>query len=182
MDSESRNLVRRNPGWFIVLGIVFIILGIAAIGLPFIFTLAITLILGWVLLISGVAWIVHAFQSRHARRLWVNLIVGIIYAIAGITLLVQPLQGAITITLVLGILLVVQGILEIIATFQGRLEGSPKGLMLADGIVTLILGILIWNQWPFNVAWVLGLLFGINLLFSGVRMLATASTVRGAIR
>lgn len=177
MKTEMVDEVRQNSGWFIALGILMMVLGIAAIVEPFIATIAVARVLSWTFLIAGVVRIVHAIQSRQQRGFWPSLIIGILYVIAGFLLLSNLLGAALSITLAFGWVIFAQGILEVIAAF--RLRPEPHwGWTLFSGIVAIILGILILQQWPLGAAWLLGLYVGFSLLCTGLTMLVLPLAIR----
>lgn len=178
---ETQITVRKNTGWVISLSIVLIILGIVAMLMPVVATLVSVSVFGWIFLIAGIVRIIKSFQSKPLRGFWLSLLVGILYIIAGVILLGNLLEGAATLTLVLASIFLVEGVLEIIASFKARTGGNLSWLVLVDGIITLILGIFIWNGWPNNSLWLIGLYVGISLIFSGVSLLSIASTTRKAV-
>jgi uncharacterized membrane protein HdeD (DUF308 family) len=107
-----------------------------------------------------------------------NLVIGILYAIAGLLTLFNPLAGTLSLTAILGALFIAEGVYAIIMAFQVRPGGQYFWLILLDGIVTLILGILVLNQFPESAIWLIGLYVGISILFSGVSLLVVALTAR----
>lgn len=178
---EVRNNVRKNSTWLIVGSILLLLAGVAAILMPIVTTLATTFFLGWVFLGVGVIRIVKAFQSKPIRGFWLSLLVGILYIIAGISILSNLLAGAVTLTILLGITFIVEGIIEIISSFQARTGNHLSWLVLADGVLTLILGIVIFNLNPVTSLGIIGLYVGISFLFSGSSLLAIALAARKAI-
>lgn len=178
---EVRENIRKSSAWLIVGSILLLLAGVAAILMPVVTTLATTFFLGWVFLVAGVVRIVKAFQAKPIRGFWMSLLVGILYIIAGFSLLSNILAGAITLTVLLGIIFIVEGIIEIVSSFQAHTGQHLSGLVLADGIITLILGILIFNLNPVSSLAFIGIYVGISLLFSGGSMLAIALATRKAI-
>jgi uncharacterized membrane protein HdeD (DUF308 family) len=169
----------RNWGWLLAVGILMIILGVVAIGAPVVATIAVQFMLGWLLVISGIAEGIHAFMVQGWRGFLFELLSALLYLGVGILLLVNPLEGALALTIVLAVFLLVEGIFKIIMALRVR-EHRGWGWLLASGIVSLILGALIWAQWPASGLWVIGLLVGIQLLFTGwaLVMLALAARAR----
>lgn len=164
--AEMRQLVADKWGWFLALGIALIILGLAAIVFP-LFAGAVTAIfLGWLFLIGGVLVVIHAFSAQGWQGVLWSLLVGILYIIAGGYLVFFPLNSLITLTLLLIILFAVEGVFEIILAFRVR-PHEGWGFMLLSGIAALAVALLIAFGLPGSAAWALGLLVGINLLFSG---------------
>lgn len=162
-------------------GIITIVLGIAAIARPLYATIASTIAFGWLFIIAGIAQIAYAFQSRGAGHLIWKLLLGIFYLIAGIYVISSPLAGAITLTLVLGATIFAQSVLQVIMAFQLR-PARGWGWTLFSGILGIILGIFIWSDFPFNAPWIIGLWVGINLLFDGIWVLSLSSAARSALR
>jgi uncharacterized membrane protein HdeD (DUF308 family) len=162
--------LRRNSSSTIVLGILMVLLGIAAIIEPFIATIAITIVLSWTILIVGIVRVVHAFQSRHERGFWPKLAIGILYVIAGILLITNVFGAALSLTIALGAVIFTEGLLEVIAALQTHRDPN-WGWVLFSGVMAIILAILILYQWPFSAVWVLGLFAGINFLSTGIWMI-----------
>ncbi|MBW4614698.1 MAG: HdeD family acid-resistance protein [Desmonostoc vinosum HA7617-LM4] len=177
MNSETVSEARMNSGWAIALGILMILLGIAAIVEPFIATIAITLVLSWMILIIGIVRIVHALQSREKRGFWARLSIGVLYLIAGILLISNIFGAALSFTLALGLIIFIEGVFEVVAAFQTRHEPN-WGWVLFSGIAAIILAILILEEWPFSAAWLLGVFAGINFLFTGIWMIMLSLAIR----
>ncbi len=151
-------------------GIVLIVLGLLAMVLPFFFGVAITAIIGWVLLLAGIAHVFHAFSTRSTGSAVWQVVIGIAYLITALYLILHPASGLLTLTLLLAVYFVVEGIFELVIYFRLR-QRHRASWTLWNGIITLILGVLIWRQWPFSSAWAVGTLIGISLLFSGIARL-----------
>jgi uncharacterized membrane protein HdeD (DUF308 family) len=164
---------------FLVEGVVLIVLGMAAIIVPVIATLAFTLVIGWLFLISGVVGLVTTFWMRNAPGFWWSLISAIIAIAAGIVLLLWPISGTVSLTLVLIAFFFVEGVVTIMYAIQHRAQLSHRwGWMLASGIVDLILAGIIFAGLPETATWALGLLVGINMLFGGTAMIGMALAAR----
>lgn len=159
----------RNTGSKIV-GIVLIIAGILAILVPFIAGIAVTAIVGWLLLIAGVAHFLFGWHSRSTGAVALQILVGVLYLLVGLYLIFHPARGLVTLTLLLASYFVAEGIIEIVIYFRLR-RSHQSSWFLWDGLITLFLGILIWAHWPFSSVWVLGTLVGISLLISGLARL-----------
>jgi uncharacterized membrane protein HdeD (DUF308 family) len=166
---------------FLVEGIVLLILGAAAIILPVIATLAFTLLIGWLFLISGAVGLVTTFWMRNAPGFWWSLISAVIGIAAGIVLILWPITGTVSLTLVLIAFFIVEGIVTLMYALEHRAQLSGRwGWMLASGIVDLILAGIIFAGLPETATWALGLLVGINLLFGGTAMAGMALAARAA--
>jgi uncharacterized membrane protein HdeD (DUF308 family) len=170
-------VLSRNWGWLLALGILMIILGALAIGAPVVATIAFQFALGWILVIGGIAQGVHAFMAQGWQGFLFELLSAILYLVVGVLLLVNPVEGALALTVVLAVFLIVDGIFRIIMAMRLR-DHRGWGWLLASGIMSLILGVLIWAEWPASGLWVIGLLVGIQLLFTGWSLVMLALAAR----
>lgn len=173
--------IKKSTGWIIALSIALIVLGIVAILVPGLASAFFTLVMGWIALISGVVMIVQSFVSKPVRGFWLNLIVGILYVIAGIYILSNLAAALLGLTFAFGILFIVEGIYTIIMAFVNKTGHRMFWLVVLNGVITLILGIMVLNQFPFSAIWLIGLYVGISLLMSGVSLLAAALAARKAL-
>jgi uncharacterized membrane protein HdeD (DUF308 family) len=166
-----------GSGGSIVWAILLILFGFLAICLPFATSWGVVVIIAWLIVFSGGFQFIHAFQSKGVGHILWKLLVAILYLIVGIYFLLNPLLGVATFTLALAIFFVVEGVFDLVAYFQGRhIPGS--GWILFDGIVTLILGVLVWRQWPSSSLWVIGTLVGISMIMTGTTRLMLGLTAR----
>jgi uncharacterized membrane protein HdeD (DUF308 family) len=157
-----------------------ILAGVLAIIAPAGAGIAIAVLVGWMLIFSGVAHLAFAWQTRTAGVFVWELLLGILYGLAGAYVLVQPGTGLASLTLALAVYLTAEGIFEFILSFAlGPLPGS-SWLML-DGIVTLILAVMIWRTWPSSAEWVIGTLVGVSMLFSGLTRLMLSLAARRVV-
>jgi uncharacterized membrane protein HdeD (DUF308 family) len=169
--------INREVGWSIVLSVLMIIAGVLAIIVPPVSGIAVTILVGWLLLFCGGAHLAYAWQTRRSGGLWWGILIGVIYVFAGGYILLHPMAGLASLTLVLAVYLLMASILEFTLAFQLRpLTGS--GWLVLDGIVTLILAVLIGWTWPASTMWVIGTLAGIGMLFSGFTRLMLSLTAR----
>jgi len=166
---------------FLVEGILLMLLGAAAIILPVIATLAFTLVIGWLFLLSGVIGLITTFWMRNAPGFWWSLLSAVVGIAAGIVLMRWPISGTVSLTLVLIAFFIIEGIVTLMYAFEHRAQLSGRwGWMLASGIVDLILAGIIFAGLPETATWALGLLVGINLLFGGTAMIGMALAARSA--
>lgn len=163
---ETSRLIAEKWGWFLALGIALIVAGLAAIAFPLIGTIAVKIMLGWLFLIGGVLMIMHAFQAPGWQGFLWELLVGILYAVAGAYLAFFPLTGLLTLAILLAVMFIIEGVFEVIQAFRVR-PHEGWGFLLLSGIAALAVGVLITLSLPSSAEWALGLLAGINLLFSG---------------
>jgi uncharacterized membrane protein HdeD (DUF308 family) len=168
--------LHRNWGWLLVMGIALLILGILAL-LDSIFATAISMIFfGWILVIAGIVEGVQTFRHRSGHHLFLHLLNAALSIVVGALLLWRPLAGAVVMTLLLAMYFTVAGIFRIVAAASVRVPGW--GWTLFNGIVSLLLGILIWVHWPVSGLWVIGLFIGIDLIIVGWSQIMTAAAVR----
>lgn len=169
---------RAALGWVITLSTGLVGLGILAILLPTMASAVFTSVIGWITLLSGGLQILQAFQARPLRGLGLNLGVGIFYAIAGLYIVFNLAMVKAVLTLAFGVLFMAEGVLTTFMAFSYRAGRSMSWFVAINGIITLILGILVINRWPFGALWLIGLYLGISLLLSGASLLGAALAVR----
>jgi len=153
-------------GWFMFLGVVFVIGGSIAIFLPMLSTFAVSLIFGATLIVTGVVRVFHAFKAKKWRGFFPNLLLGLIHLIGGAYIWFNPVAGALVITLTLAWILMAQGLAEIILAFRVRPEGG-WGWVLVSGVVALIASIWLILRIPVAGMFLPGAILGIALLFEG---------------
>jgi uncharacterized membrane protein HdeD (DUF308 family) len=171
--------IHEHWGLFLAEGIILVLLGIIAIVVPQIATLAFTILIGWLFLVSGILGLITTFWARGAPGFWWALISAIIAIAAGVVLLMWPISGTISLTLVLIAFFVVEGIVSIMYAIDPRNQLTGKwGWMLFSGIIDLILAAIIFAGLPGTAEWALGLLVGINMLFGGAALIAMALAAR----
>lgn len=173
---EGRDL-GRYWGWYLALGIALAGLGMLAIGSSVASTFVSVLVFGWALIVGGALSIVHAiWHRRREEGVFFHIVTGALYLVVGVMSVTQPMRSALALTLVLAVFLVFEGMFRIIASIAVR---PPQwGWLLAAGVVSLLLGVVIWAQWPVSGLWVLGLFVGIELLVSGVTVMLLAFASR----
>jgi uncharacterized membrane protein HdeD (DUF308 family) len=169
----ARAQIKRNWGWFLALGIVFALAGLAAIAFPLLSTIATKIFLGWIFLAGGVLMILHAFSAPGWRGFLLGLLIGILYVVAGGWLAFFPFTGIITLTLLLAALFLAEGVLEVIMAWRVR-PHEGWGWLLLSGLVAAAVGIMIAMGLPSSATWAIGLLTGINLLMTGASFIALA--------
>lgn len=157
--------LRRHWGLCVVLGIASVILGTVALGASGIVTLASVLFFGWLLVIGGAVQAVHAFWFRRWGGFFRHLLGGVLGIVVGGLMVARPVAGALSLTLLLAAFFVVGGVSRIMTALAIRFPG--RGWTLLSGVVTLLLGIVIWRQWPISGLWVIGTFVGIDLIFDG---------------
>jgi uncharacterized membrane protein HdeD (DUF308 family) len=167
----------KSRGWLIAGGILFIFVGFSAIGSPILYSLALAQLLAIIALVSGGIALVVAIFGKSTRHRIIEALSGVIRIVAGIVLLNCLAKSVAVITLVFSIFLAVEGVFLAVTAITMR--ATPGWVwMLISGIASLILGIMVYNRWPADSAVVLGLFFGINLLFNGSSLLALGLAAR----
>lgn len=180
MSSASMGLpalVRKSITWSIILSVLMIVAGFLAIVIPPAAGLAVTILVGWLLVFSGVMHFVYAWHTRRTGTIIWEILVGIAYVVVGGYVLVHPLLGMAGLTLALVIYLFAEAVLEFILGFQLR-PRRGSGWLFVDGVVTLILAVMIWRTWPSSTDWALGILVGVSMLFSGISRLMFSMAAR----
>ncbi|MEE4639215.1 MAG: DUF308 domain-containing protein [Wenzhouxiangella sp.] len=174
---EPVNASPRKRGWLVAIGIISIILGISALIFPWLATLGVELMIGVLLLLTGILELVRVLADRPPAGMALNIVFSIVAIVAGGLLLIYPLQGIFTLTLVLTFFFLLAGIFKTAAAFTLR-PAPGWGWMLTSGLLSLLLGILVLVALPEAAFWVLGILFGVDLLFFGVAQIAFATSDR----
>jgi uncharacterized membrane protein HdeD (DUF308 family) len=164
---------------FLVEGVVLLVLGATAVALPLLATLALTIIIGWLFLVSGVMGLVTTFWMRHAPGFWWSLISAVLGIAVGLVLLASPVSGAFSLTLVLIVFFGIEGVVSVMFALDHKRELTGRwGWMLVSGIVDLVLSVMIFAGLPSTAAWAIGLLVGINMIFGGSALIAMALHAR----
>jgi uncharacterized membrane protein HdeD (DUF308 family) len=164
---------------FLTEGIVLLILGLAAVMIPPAATLAVAILIGWILLVSGVVGLISTFRMRGAPGFGWSLLSALVAVVAGVLLLARPLSGALSLTVVLTAFLIFEGVASIMMALTHRHGFSARWtLLLVSGIVDLILAAIIIAGLPGTAAWAIGLLVGINMVFGGSTLIAMALHAR----
>lgn len=179
MAQNSSDLVRRASTLTILWGVSLICLGMFAVAAPLIAAVAVNALVAWLIVLAGVVHLVVAFHSREAGSVIWRLLVGLAYICFGGYLIARPALGVASLTLLLASLFLVEGIFNIVLFFRAPAIMRSSWFLL-DGIVTLLLGLMIYMQWPSSSAWAIGTLVGVSLIFSGVTRVMVALTVRKA--
>jgi uncharacterized membrane protein HdeD (DUF308 family) len=169
--------LKRASGTSLALSIILIVFGLLAIALPMVSSIGVAIVIGWMVIFAGIAQLVHAFQSTGVGPIVWKVLVALIYLVAGFSLIARPAAGVAGLTLVLGVFLFAEGIADVVAYFATRKSGNSPWMLL-DGIITLILGFLIWNRWPSSSLWVIGTFVGISMVMTGTTRFMMALAVR----
>jgi aquaporin Z len=174
--AETRD-VQNKWGWLVALGVLLSLAGLVALGSVLLATLSTVLVVGIAMIVAGVGEIVNGFAMRCWKKFFLWVVIGILYVIAGVSVFENPLLAAGILTLVLGAGLLVSGLVRFFFAFQLP-ENSPKFLVAASGLLTLVVGVIILAQWPTSSLWVIGTFLGIDLLFAGASWIGVGFALR----
>jgi uncharacterized membrane protein HdeD (DUF308 family) len=179
----ANNLIaagRHGSTLSILWGALLIVLGFMAVGAPFLAAVAVSALISWLIIVAGIVHIVLAFHTHGAGSMIWRLLVGLAYLAFGGYMLFHPVLSVTSLTLVLAGLFVIEGVLNVILYARMRpLHGSAW--ILIDGIITLILGLMIYLQWPSSSIWAIGTLVGVSLMISGLSRIGMTLAIRRAM-
>ena len=181
LPTKMRDAVREHWKALLIEGILLAILGLAAMVVPPAASLAVTILLGWLFLISGIAGLALTFWARELPGFWWSLISAALAVLAGGILLAQPAQGALTLTIVVGAYFLAEGVATIMYALEHRRELSGRwSWMLIAGLMDILIAAIIISGLPGSALWAIGLLVGVNLLFGGATLIGVALAARNA--
>jgi uncharacterized membrane protein HdeD (DUF308 family) len=168
--------IRHKWGWLLVLGISMVLLGTIALFITPAATLGTVLVLGWLLVFSGIVEAIQAFRVRRWGGIFLHLIGGVLGVLVGLLVVTHPVAGALAWTLLFASFFTVIGMFRLVASI--RLKFPNWGWAAFDGAITLLLGVLLWIDWPGSGIWFLGFAVGISLLLRGWSYVMFAIAVR----
>jgi uncharacterized membrane protein HdeD (DUF308 family) len=174
-------VAKKITRWYLAMAVLFIFLGLLAIAEPGIAGLAVTLLVGWALIFGGVAHFATAFKGRGTKHMAWQVLIGIVYFIGGLYFLTHTIMAEETLTRLLAGIILAEGVIEVLAYFRTKVEGGSWWLLL-NGIITLVLGGMIWFHLPSSSVWAIGTLVGINLLMTGISRLMFGLAARRLVR
>jgi uncharacterized membrane protein HdeD (DUF308 family) len=163
---------RKNWGWYLALGIVLMLTGVYCIWAEGLATVASVVVLGAILMVGGIAQIAGAFVARGAGAVIMLLLAGILEIVVGVMLAGHPGIGALTITLFVAMLLVFGGAYRLVSSLV--LQVPHLGWAVLSAVVTVLLGVMLWTQWPFSATWFIGFAVGISFVFQGAGLASLA--------
>lgn len=171
--------VRHNWGWFLALGVLLVVLGVLCLSSTVLATLLTTGLLGALAIIGGVELIVSAFWGENGWGIALRIVIGILFVLAGWSLLTRPVIGALTLTAIIGWFFLFSGMLDVIIALMEHVRGWGWGVI--NGLVTLLLGVLLLASWPASGLIAIGLFLGIRLLLSGILWISASIGARAAL-
>ncbi len=176
-DTAVQTEIKQASKWALVGGILSICAGTVAIIVPAVASVTTAIFIGWILVFAGAVTFVDAFSVKNAGRIAVRLVLAALTVGVGVYLLVEPLRGTYTLTVMLVIWFVAVGILRLVLGLA-HLGQPGAGLLVFNGVVSLVLGILIGNNLPSSADWAIGLLVGIELIFAGITAIAVHAALK----
>lgn len=168
-------------GWAVAAGVIMAVIGVFAMVYPVVTSVGVVFALGIALVVGALAQLVYAFTAGKVSGFLWHVLVAMVYALIGTLVLVYPLSGLATLTLLLAAYFLVSGLSKIVIAFES-METRSWGWMLVSGILSLILGVLVWTAWPVGSLWFIGLIVGIDLFFAGISLAITATSVHSLIK
>lgn len=159
------------------LGILLIILGILSLFSPAFAGSALVLTIGGIMLVAGIAQFIHGLREESWKQRVFPLVLGVITGLCGALVLGHPLLGLGFLTILLILFFVTEGIWKIAVSFSYR-PASGWVAMLIGGVASLVLGLIIWKQWPVSGLWAVGILIGVDFTLTGIAMVVLATTLR----
>lgn len=157
--------IRKRWAWILALGILLAVLGSFAFGYALVFTIASVWLFGWLMLVGGLLQGAHAFVCRDWGGFFIDLLAGVLYFVVGVMIIGNPAATAVALTLLIALFLIFGGIFRIAVAALSQFHN--RGWLLLYGVVSLLLGISIWREWPFSGLWVIGMFVGIDMIFNG---------------
>ena len=181
LQSMMGRTVKAHWKAFLFEGILLVILGVAALILPPLASLAIAIFLGWMFLISGIGGLIVTYWARSTPGFWWSLISAALAVLAGLLLLARPMQAVLTLTIVVGAYFLAEGVTTIMYALEHRRELSGRwSWLLISGLVDIAISFMVITGLPSSAEWAIGVLVGINLLFGGASLIGMALTARNS--
>jgi uncharacterized membrane protein HdeD (DUF308 family) len=181
LQTKMKATVREHWKAFLVEGILLVVVGLAAMIVPPLASLAVTIFLGWMFLISGIAGLALTFWARQMPGFWWSLVSAALALLAGLVLLARPVQGTLTLTIVVGAYFLAEGVATIMYALEHRRELSERwSWLLFSGLMDILIAFLIISGLPGSAEWAIGLLVGINLVLGGASLVGMALAARNS--
>lgn len=181
LQSEMSAAVKAHWKAFLFEGILLAVLGLAAMIVPPLASLAVTIFLGWMFLISGIGGLIVTYWARQMPGFWWSLFSAALAVLAGLVLLARPMQGVLTLTIVVGAYFLIEGVTTIMYALEHRRELSERwSWLLVSGLMDILISFLIISGLPGSAEWAIGLLVGINLVLGGASLVGMALAARKA--
>jgi len=181
VQAAVQQVLRKHSTLYLVEGVILVILGLLAVLVPAMASLAVAVFLGWLFLVSGGVGLATTFLTRGAPGFWWSLLSAVLAIVVGGLLIASPVSGVLSLTYVLIVFFLVEGIATIMYAVEHRSQYPSRwGWMLVSGIIDVILAVIIYSGLPGTAAWAIGLLVGINMVFGGIALITLALYARTA--
>ncbi len=176
LEVGERQMLRQSWGTFVGLGVLFAVLGVVGLVFVGLATMVTVLFIGWAFAVAGFASVIHAIIRKGWSGFWLDLLCGLVTEIAGVFIILHPLEGATFLTGVIGVVFLVGGIFRLGAGVATRTPYA--GWFVMHGVVSILLGLMILSEWPSTAVWVIGTLVSIDLLMDGLRLISFGFAVK----
>lgn len=168
--------IRKRWGWILALGILLAALGSVALGAATLATLATMEFIGWLMMVGGFLQAAHAFTCRGWSGFFIDLLAGLLYLVVGFMIVANPAATAVTLTLLVALFLILSGVFRVAVALMIQFQNWVW--LALHGMINVILGIMIWQQWPLDGLWVIGLFVGIDMIFNGWSLIMLGLAVK----
>ena len=175
MEPQFMEDIKKNSGLTIAVGVILLLLGFLAMGSPLIAGLSVAMMVGFMLIVGGIGQVAFAVKAREGM---LAIIFGVLTILIGGYMIANPGAALASFTFLLALYFIVSGIIEALGSFQIR-PVKGWGWALSSGIISVLLGFMIWNQFPLSGAWAIGILIGVRLFFRGWTLLMFGLAARG---
>jgi uncharacterized membrane protein HdeD (DUF308 family) len=179
-EVNAADIAKKAVGWSIFVSVIMIVAGLLAIAMPLEAGIAVNLFVAWMLVFAAIAHFIFAWYTRRTGSVLLKVLLGVLYLAVAVYLLDHPARGLATLTLALAFYLLIEGVTEIILYFQHRATNGAPWFLL-NGIITIVLGGMLWATWPSSTEWAIGTLVGVSIFFSGVSRLMISLAARRAV-
>ncbi len=168
---------KKNWGWLFALGMLFVILGIAGLGMTVALTITSLIFFGAFILVGGIFQLISAFKQKAGKGMIWNILIALLYIVTGGLVMNNPALASTLITAMIAAMLIAVGIFRIITAFQIK-PATGWGFMLVAGILSLMVGVLIYTHWPVSGLWLIGFYIAFEMLSHGIALVTTALSLR----
>jgi uncharacterized membrane protein HdeD (DUF308 family) len=175
IEAPFMEAIKSNAGFTIIVGVVLLLMGLLAMGSPLVAGLSLAMMVGVLLIIGGIGQLIFAFK---AGKQVFTIVVGILTTVIGVYMVISPDVALATLTIFLSAYLIISGIFEVLMSFQIK-PVKGWGWAMFSGVASVLLGFMIWSQFPLSGAWAIGILIGVKLFLSGLTLLMFGLAARG---
>jgi uncharacterized membrane protein HdeD (DUF308 family) len=174
---SAHDAIKASSGLTIALGVALIVLGVLAVLAPVFAGVGVAILVGVLMIVAGIARSLFAFRARTWVKGVFGFLLGAFVTLGGILLLIRPWLGLVSLTLLLAAYFFMEGVFEIVYALKHR-AFQGWGWMFAGGVVTFLLGFLIWIEWPVSGIWAIGILVGLHFVLGGAALIGLGTACR----